>query len=223
MHELGVFAKQPTAGAVKTRLARETSPTWAGRVAEAFLADTLDRVAAVGDRRVVAFAPAEAWGYFHAMSGGRFDQLAQADGDLGRRLHAFFEDRLGRGARAVVVIGTDSPTLPVDWIARAFELLAAADLVLGPAADGGYYLIGCARPLPAVFDGIAWGSATVLGETVRRLAPSRRLVLLPPWYDVDTLDDWRTLRGHLRAMRRGGIDPGLPHTEALLVEDEAWT
>ncbi len=216
MHVLGVFAKQPTAGAVKTRLARQTSPAWAARVAAALLADTLTRVAAVPAERVLAFAPADARAWFEAAARGRFALLPQAGGDLGQRLRSFFESQLVRGAESVVVIGTDSPTLPVEYLERAFTALAGADVVLGPAGDGGYYLIGCGRRLPPVFDGIAWSAPSVLAETVSRLDdPSWRLALLPPWYDVDTAADWQVLCGHLAALRRAGIDPGVPHTEAL--------
>jgi glycosyltransferase A (GT-A) superfamily protein (DUF2064 family) len=88
--------------------------------------------------------------------------------------------------------------------------------VLGPATDGGYYLVGCGRRPPPIFEDVAWGGPTVLAESVARLAdPAWRLALLPPWYDVDTRDDWRMLCGHLAALRRAGLDPGVPHTEAL--------
>jgi glycosyltransferase A (GT-A) superfamily protein (DUF2064 family) len=89
-------------------------------------------------------------------------------------------------------------------------------VVLGPATDGGYYLIGCARGVPPVFDGVGWGGPRVLAETVARLgATPARLALLPPWYDVDTLADWWALRGHLAALRRAGLDADVPHTLAL--------
>src|SRR5947209_5262014 len=81
-----------------------------------------------------------------------------------------------------------------------------ADLVLGPATDGGYYLIGCSRPIPGIFAGIAWGGPRVLSDTVARLPESCRLALMPPWYDVDTLTDWLALRGQLAAERRMGLD-----------------
>jgi glycosyltransferase A (GT-A) superfamily protein (DUF2064 family) len=119
-------------------------------------------------------------------------------------------------ADAVVLVGTDSPTLPVAFVEQAFAELRQADVVLGPATDGGYYLLGCARRLPPIFDGIAWGSSAVFRDTVARLTdPEWRLAVLPPWYDVDTLDDWRMLQGHMAALRRAGIDPGAPHTERL--------
>jgi glycosyltransferase A (GT-A) superfamily protein (DUF2064 family) len=106
--------------------------------------------------------------------------------------------------------------LPVAFIKQAFAELDRADVVLGPATDGGYYLVGCARRLPPLFEGIAWGGPRVLLDSIRRLAGSSwRLAVLPPWYDVDTLDDWWALRGHLAALRAAGHDPGVPCTEQL--------
>ena len=214
---LGVFAKQPVVGAVKTRLAAQTTPEWACDVAAAMLADTLDRVATIEVRRVIVFAPVSARGWFGVAADGRFELEPQAEGDLGKRLRHFFERQITQGADAVVAIGADSPTLPIACIEQAFQLLEAHDVVLGPAQDGGYYLLGCDQRPPPVFDGIDWGSAEVLAETVRRLSdPAWRLGLLPPWYDVDTLEDWRMLCGHVAAMRRAGIDPMAPRTESLI-------
>jgi rSAM/selenodomain-associated transferase 1 len=216
---LGLFAKRPRAGQVKTRLAAATSAEWAARVADAFLLDSVTRLAGVDADRVVVFAPAGEERFFAEVVGGCFALAAQADGDLGGRLAAFVGGQLAEGAAAVVVVGTDSPTLPPALVEQAFRELEQADVVLGPATDGGYYLVGCARRLPPVFEGISWGGRRVLGETVARLGTGAgRLAVLQPWYDVDTLDDWWMLCGHLAALRRAGIDPGLPRTEDLTRE-----
>jgi rSAM/selenodomain-associated transferase 1 len=213
---LGLFAKWPQRGVVKTRLAAATSAPWAADVAQAFLKDVLLRLTQVDARRVLVYSPKDADKYFAGLVRGDFELLPQVHGDLGERLFAFFSHMLGEGAERVVVVGTDSPTLPVALVEAALDQLQNADVVLGPATDGGYYLIGCAQRVPPVFHGIAWSSTSVLAETVSRLQQaSLRLALLPPWYDVDTLDDWRMLRGHLLAMRCAGVDPEVPHTEAL--------
>jgi uncharacterized protein len=213
---LGLFAKQPVPGQVKTRLAAATDPTWAAAVADAFLRDLVERLKAVTAERVLAFAPAEGEPYFADLVQHRFALCPQGEGDLGQRLGAFLRQQMQAGAERVVLIGADSPTLPVAFVEEAFRLLDGADVVLGPAADGGYYLLGCARRLPPLFEGIAWGGARVLLDSVNRLAGSGwRLAVLPPWYDVDTLNDWWALRGHLAALRAAGHDPGVPHTEQL--------
>jgi rSAM/selenodomain-associated transferase 1 len=216
---LGVFAKWPRPGQVKTRLASAVGPEKAARVAHAFLVDTLDRLAAVPVRRVVAFAPADAEPEFAAVSRGRYVLRPQGEGDLGDRLTRFLASEIAAHADAVVVVGSDSPTLPVEYVERAFAALERVDVVLGPATDGGYYLLGCGRRVPPVFDRIGWGGSRVLAETIARLTDDWRLALLPPWYDVDTPDDWVMQRGHIAAMRRAGLDPGVPNTEALLRED----
>jgi rSAM/selenodomain-associated transferase 1 len=213
---LGVFAKKPTPGAVKTRLASATSPAFAAEVAEALLLDTLDRLSIVAARRVVAFAPPEATVYFEGIAMGRYLTEPQSEGDLGARMARFFQHQLGVSKRAVLV-GTDSPTLPVEFIEDAFERLKTVDLVLGPATDGGYYLIGCrGRNLLPIFEGVSWGRDTVLKETVMRLPADSRLELLLPWYDVDTLQDLEMMAGHLKALRRAGKDPCLVRINELL-------
>lgn len=211
---LGVFAREPVAGRVKTRLAAATNPELAARIATAFLRDSLDRFSAIRAQRYLALTPDDA---FPIVADNRYRLIPQGPGDLGARLARFFQ-RFTRGNR-VVVVGSDSPTLPVSHIDQAFECLRVHDVVLGPATDGGYYLVGCRSFLPTLFEGIRWGSAHVLQESVARLTDCQAsLALLPPWYDVDTLDDWHFLAGHLAALRQAGIDPEVPHTEPLCRE-----
>ena len=213
---LGLFAKEPRPGQVKTRLAAATSLAWAARVADAFLRDQLERLARIPARLVLAFTPASARPFFESVSGS-FALTPQVEGDLGQRMRAFFEQQLAGGADAIVLLGTDSPTVPLAFVEQAFRELKQADLVLGPATDGGYYLIGIGRRLPPIFEGVAWSTRRVLAETIERLDdPAWRLALLPPWYDVDTLDDWNLLRGHLAALQRAGHAIDVPHTHALL-------
>jgi len=109
---------------------------------------------------------------------------------------------LDTGATRVVLIGTDIPTLPGTVIRDAFRLLRRADVVLGPACDGGYYLVGVSRRVPPIFDEIPWGRSTVLESTlghVNRLG--LRCRLLPFWYDVDALPSLRLLAAHLATLR----------------------
>jgi rSAM/selenodomain-associated transferase 1 len=218
---LGIFAKEPRPGQVKTRLAGPTSAGWAAQVAEAFLLDTLDRLARFDATRVLAVTPSTAHGYFLPLCQHHYRLELQEGDDLGLRMAGFFLFQFSRaGAHAVVLIGTDSPTLPTAYIQQAFEELTRADVVIGPATDGGYYLLGCVRRvlLPPLFKSIPWSTSRVLSESVAALQDAGwRLALLPPWYDVDTLDDWHMLRGHVAALRRAGQDPGVPRTEKLLL------
>lgn len=213
----GVFAKCPTAGSAKTRLAAARSAEWAAHVAEAFLADTLDRHAKLPVRQFLVFAPDDALEWFARLAAGRYELLAQGEGDLGDRMARFIDGSLGNGAASTVVIGADSPTLPREFIEQAFVKLESADAVLGPATDGGFCLLGSRRPLGSLLDGVEWGSAAVLRQTAERFRVAKwRMSVLPPWYDVDDITGWEMLRGHVAALRSAGIDPGVPRVEALL-------
>jgi rSAM/selenodomain-associated transferase 1 len=216
---LGVFAKQPIAGQVKTRLAEATSPEWAQCAAAAFLEDSLDRFSQIEADRTIVYAPKEGSAFFSQLARGRFASIPQQDGDLGHRLQDFFIDAFRQGYSRIIAVGSDSPTLPAAYIELAFRLLETHDVVIGPAFDGGYYLIGTGPDEIRVFEEIPWSTPRVLEQTVKRVgAVSARLALLPLWYDVDTLDDWAMLRGHVLAMRQAGVDPGVPRVERLIQE-----
>jgi len=216
---LGLLAKWPTPGLVKSRLGRETSQEWAADVAMAFLADMVARLSGIHARRILVFTPIEARSSFSKLTGDRFQLIPQSDGDLGRRMAAFFQEVFHQGPAKAILLGVDSPTIPLSYIEDAFSRLDGADLVIGPATDGGYYLFGSSGKVPPIFGDMNWSRSSVLTETIFRLnASSCRLALLPPWYDVDTLNDWRMLTGHLLALRRAGIDPKVPNTEKLAME-----
>ena len=216
---LGVFAKQPIAGEVKTRLAEATSPEWAQRVAQAFLEDTLERFRSCRAECALVYAPSTAGPYFATIARNQYDLIPQMEGDLGQRLAAFFGQARARGCSRIVAIAADSPTLPVEWVDQSFRMLETHDVVIGPAHDGGYYLIGTRAECSSLFESIPWSTARVLETTVERLHDAQAtLALLPPWYDVDTADDWALLRGHVLAMRRAGLDPGVPGIERLIME-----
>jgi rSAM/selenodomain-associated transferase 1 len=212
---LGLFAKWPEPEQVKTRLAAETSPRFAAEVARAFLEDCLERYSRLDVRPVLAFSPEKASKSFDALAPMVWEREHQTEGNLGQRMADFFTRQFSLGAARVVLIGTDSPTAPVDFVKRAFAELEKADLVLGPATDGGYYLVGGTPRMPSIFTDIDWGSSNVLAHTIAQLPPSTKLALLPPWYDVDTLACWQMLQGHLLALRLAGVDPMAPRTECL--------
>jgi glycosyltransferase A (GT-A) superfamily protein (DUF2064 family) len=112
-------------------------------------------------------------------------------------LRTFFEQSLQKDCR-VVVVGSDSPTLPLEHVRLAFESLREHAAVLGPATDGGYYLVGAAGAVPPIFDGVSWSTAAVWLQTRERLDRSHAsYAVLPEWYDVDELDDLRHLYDEL--------------------------
>ena len=122
-----------------------------------------------------------------------------------------------RGYKAVCVIGSDAPHLPAAFLLEAWgRLQRGADAVLGPADDGGYYLVALPRAAPALFRDIPWSGAAVLEVTLARAAEERLSVsLLPPWYDVDTPDDLLRLREDLRR--------GVAYAPATAELLEEWT
>ena len=187
------MARAPSAG--KTRLAPYLSPRRLEALRRALLADTLEVIArarAAEDEAVVFVAPAGSEAEIATLTAQPFSYVAQVEGDLGQRMKAAFEELLiARRCQAALLVGSDIPFLDRDIIEEAREAVGSTDgVVLGPADDGGYYLIGMSRLHAAVFDGVAWGTATVLAETLRaaeRAAISTRLIRRA--FDVDTIED----------------------------------
>ena len=188
---LAVLTRAPSAGG-KSRLFQTLGMAPDAGLLRALLLDTLDGVAVPGLRRVIAVTPGSACDEVRTIAGG-IDVMPQPDGDLGARMQAAMETTFGQGADAVAVIGSDLPHIAPGTVADGFAALARDRdaLVLGPAADGGYYLIGARRP-PGVFAGMEWGSAQVLARTVQVASSAGfRVHQLPTLADVDTADDLR--------------------------------
>ena len=202
---LGMFAKHWTPGRVKTRLAAPLGETAAAEVQRLFVHTLRLRFGTLADERVLVFDPPQCEAEFRPVAAPQWQVQPQAEGDLGQRMEAFFAAGLARAER-VVLIGSDSPDLPTDYVAEAFEALQQTDVVLGPACDGGYYLVGVARSVPPIFAGLTWSTATVWSQTTERLRRAgRRWHALPEWYDVDTADDLIRLRLNLRQRRRDDL------------------
>jgi rSAM/selenodomain-associated transferase 1 len=196
---LAVFAKHWQPGAAKTRLAATIGDAAAAEFARLSLAVLLRRWPAIADRRWLVYWPEEARDAFLELAGADYSLCPQTTGDLGRRLTCFLNDAWRRGAARVVVVGSDSPTLPADYLAQAFAALRKVPVVLGPTLDGGYYLVGAAAVTPDIFDGVAWGSPAVWSQTIERLERSGLPhAVLPTWYDVDEAADLARLAGELR-------------------------
>ncbi len=204
-----LFARQPVPGQVKTRLQSEWPADTVCRIYEAFLEDArLQLLALEKTDCFVSIQSNFGKDYFEPFAAGGFRLIEQVGEDLGQRLQQAFAGRFEEGYERVVIIGSDSPTLPVDYIQQALQ--SATDLVLGPSTDGGYYLIGMAGQVTDVFAGIDWGTDRVLALTLEKVKQSRAsLSLLPPWYDVDTPDDLRFLETHLGLMVEARLEGGV--------------
>ena len=194
---LAVMAKVPIAGEVKTRLCPPLTPVEAAALARCFIQDRVEQLAAlpVGDP-LVAFAPHDRAAELRALVPVNVRLLRQVGDDLGARLDHLLTSLLGEGYVGAIAVDADSPTLPSPYLeAACYRLLGgAADVVLGPSDDGGYYLIGLRRPASFLFQHMAWSTPSVLAETVSRArAAGLRLEMLPPWFDVDRGPDLERL------------------------------
>jgi len=181
-----VFARAPAGGAAKTRLCPPLSPAQSSAVHRAMAAAVLARIEREFPRlrRVLAVTP-DAHADDPRPTG--WQAVGQGDGDLGARLRRRCAAEFEGGADAVLLLGTDSPDMPASHLHAALDLLAEADAALCPAGDGGYCLLAVtAAAVPAVFEGIDWGTGRVAAQTRARAAGAGlRLAETPPWYDVD--------------------------------------
>jgi rSAM/selenodomain-associated transferase 1 len=188
-----IFVKPPEPGAVKMRLIPELGPERTAELAEAFLEDTVAMVRTLPWAECIIaatkmfersyFKPEEVW--------------LQSEGDLGERLEKILRLALKR-REIVLAIGGDSSGLPAAYMERARQALKTADAVLGPSADGGFYLMGLKDCPVGVLDGIQWSHSTTLAATVHKLEQfGMKAVLIDPWFDIDGHEDLERLRRQL--------------------------
>lgn len=182
-----VFQKNEVLGKVKTRLAAGLGKTRALEIYRLLLDKTYFELGTIS---------VPIWTYFSDFipenptypAGNRMLQVGQ---DLGERMKNAFAENFESGMEKVVLIGTDCPSLEGTHLAQAFEALDQSDLVLGPAMDGGYYLIGMKRRSDFLFEGIFWSTELVLSQTLAlAAAQGMQTSLLPVLEDIDTLEDW---------------------------------
>jgi len=198
-----VMAKRPEPGHVKTRLvtAGGLDADRAAELAWAMLACTVERVSRLG-RVVLAVSPDGAG----PSMAERLEDVAevivvdQGAGDLGDRLARVWATLGGRVP--IAFFGTDSPDLPVGHLAALRDGLVAADVVVGPTSDGGYWGLGTRRHIPDIFARIDWGTETVYDRTCARVSElDLELGRLPGWHDVDLPDDLAAMRERLAGVR----------------------
>jgi rSAM/selenodomain-associated transferase 1 len=185
---LMIFVKNPVLGRVKTRLAAETGDERALQIYQALLRHTRAVSAAIDHPKLIYYSDFlpehDLW------AGTHYHQGLQPAGDLGQRMATAFRDNLQHYQR-VVIIGADDPDLQASHLATAFEQLQHHDLVIGPATDGGYYLLGMTAFHPTLFQGIAWSTDQVRAQTLKQASEAGLShYLLPEHNDIDTYQDW---------------------------------
>jgi uncharacterized protein len=199
---IAIMAKAPRAGAVKTRLCPPLSPEDAAELYRAFLIDKVEQVRGVtAARGAIVYTPDEGREFFESLAPD-FVLIPQHGSELGVRLVTSFEWFFAEGYPAAAFVDSDSPTLPRGFLLQAVDLMASpdVDVVLGPSADGGYYLIGLRGPHPELFSHMPWSTPRILAETADRARElGLRVALLPLWFDVDTVLDLVRLESALRS------------------------
>lgn len=217
-HALLVVAKRPAPGQTKTRLSPPLSPDEAAALYECFLRDTLDLMRQVpAARTVIAYLPEAEKAYFTGLAPD-FELLLQAGPDLGARLDNALTHYLQLGCDHVVIMDSDSPTLPPASLTAAFAGLSnGADVVLGPCDDGGYYLIGLKHPAPRLLRDVQMSTPHVTADTLALAAEENlRVELLPTWYDVDNAATLNRLAEELSRLPATAVR----HTRAFFAAHE---
>jgi rSAM/selenodomain-associated transferase 1 len=194
------FVKNPERGKVKSRLAAVIGDDSAIRLYKNLVTQMLSTLKEGTFPLYICFFPKNDQKPIRNWLGREYRYMPQNGKDLGERMRNGFFDGFAMGYKRVVLIGSDIPDLPINYIEKAFKSLKEMDVVIGPAFDGGYYLIGFKDKTfsPQVFEGIAWGTKNVFAETIEKLKRFRRAVhTLPYQRDIDTAEDLNHLNGRL--------------------------
>ena len=222
---LAVMAKAPLAGQVKTRLLPALTAQDAAELSRSLLVDQLNQLQELDATDFyLAFAPDEAHLLMKELAPPCFCLLPQQGGDLGARMEAIFARLSQMGHKNIVLIGGDLPPVPLRYFAEAYAFLATSNrrVVLGPSRDGGYYLVGANQPTPEIFQGMSWSHSQVLAQTRDKLACLQiDCHLLPPWLDIDTIDDLRYLESVLDTALEKAMSNTLPLLRRLGLNNKA--
>jgi rSAM/selenodomain-associated transferase 1 len=208
-----VVGKAPIPGRTKTRLVPPLSADAAAALYRGFLLDTLRLAHSLGWEHISLVHPRGDAPLLEGLTPG-VQLLEQPREGLGHALKFAFEHHLGDGCDTVTLIGSDNPTLPAEMVHDAHDALVRGhDLAIGPSLDGGYYLIGMARPHLGLFDHIDWSTSRVYAQTLERAAGLQLHVhAVDEWYDVDEPRDLERLRQELSR----GPSGVAPNTRAAL-------
>ncbi|MCB0345257.1 MAG: TIGR04282 family arsenosugar biosynthesis glycosyltransferase [Bdellovibrionales bacterium] len=207
---LVIFLRYPAAGEVKTRLVPALGEVGAARFYRKMAESVCSKVnsnARIDRRGIAYFTPHSAESQIQAWLGSELQLRAQPEGDLGKRLDHIFGERFDSGDSSVVAIGTDCVDLDGNLVDAAFNQLKSNDAVLGPAQDGGYYLIGLSKPMPGLFENIPWSSHDTFDATVQKLRKfEAKLSCLKTLRDIDVPEDLKHLSVDWKQSAKGCMD-----------------
>ncbi len=193
-----IMAKVPIAGTVKTRLQPRLTAAQCADLAACFLRDTVSKANSLKNKLIIAYSPVEKRNILLEILPDEHNFIEQKGTNLGEKMFHAFEFAFSNNSDSVVMIGTDSPTFPTEFIRQTFENLTKTDAVLGAAADGGFYLIGLRKLKKEIFENVEWSSPQTFEQTARKIEKANlKLALLPVWYDVDTPEDLERLKKEL--------------------------
>lgn len=192
---IAVMLKAPVAGYVKTRLVPPLTKEDATELYRCFMKDIFARIGALKGVDIFAsFTPAGSEKIIKKIIPKKISLIHQKGIDLGQRLANLFKELFAKGYKKVVVIGSDSPDMPIEYIKTAFDKLKDGRVVFGPAEDGGYYLIAMDRLYKNIFKNIPWSTDKVLDESLKTARKEGiDVFLLPKWHDIDTFNDLKRL------------------------------
>jgi rSAM/selenodomain-associated transferase 1 len=201
---IGLFVKPVRPGQVKTRMTPALTMNQAAELYAALLTDTAALLQSGHERWdwvVFASEPDEVAATWPEKAPRPQNTKIQQGEDLGQRMDQALTDLFEMGYSRAMLLGSDHPNVPPAYLDQGFAALHHSDVALGPTSDGGYYTIGLTKSQPALFSGITYSQPTVFSETLGRVrSESLSLHCLPPWYDVDTVEDLRLLKSHLDAL-----------------------
>jgi rSAM/selenodomain-associated transferase 1 len=191
-----LFIRAPAKGKIKSRLASTIGEDATLELYKNFILDIVDTIEKSGYPLRIFFHPPDAGEALASWLGRHHHYMPQVGNDLGENMERAFGQIFTEGFTSAVLLGSDIPDLTPAVLHEALDSLRTNDVVMGPAADGGYYLIGCNKGtfLPNMFHGIAWGTNAVFRETMIIMhRASLQVHLVPEWQDVDTQDDLKSL------------------------------
>lgn len=200
---LVVMLKIPVAGQVKTRLAAHIGKKDATKLYRCFIHDTFSRISLLKNIDIIAaYTPQNLISRAKRLAPSGVIVIPQKGRDLGERIQNVFSYLFSIGYKKIAIIGADSPDLPIAYIEKSFLLLKGKTrLVIGPAEDGGYYLIAMSRDHKELFKDIPWGTGMVFKETIEKAKRAGlKSAVLPQWYDVDEINTLKKLRDNLRSV-----------------------